>query len=101
MGAIKGTLPPNAGKGRGKGNTNKINKELKDLIRGALDDAGGQKYLTRQANENPVAFMTLLGKIVPKDINNNVTGLIAHKVVFETIAGVKPGNTDTIDRTTD
>lgn len=55
--------------GRKKGTPNKVNKELKELIRGALDAAGGQAYLQKQAEENPAAFMTLLGKIIPKDVN--------------------------------
>jgi hypothetical protein len=62
--------PENAG--RKKGSVNKINKEVKDMIRGALDDAGGQKYLAAQAIENPKAFLTLLGRILPKNIEANI-----------------------------
>ena len=58
----------NAGKGRQKGIQNKVTKELKDMILGALDDAGGQGYLARQADENPSAFMALVGKCLPKNI---------------------------------
>ena len=56
--------------GRQKGVTNKINKELKEMILGALSDNGGQAYLARQAEENPNAFMTLLGKVLPMTISN-------------------------------
>jgi len=52
-----------------KGKPNKVTAELKDMIRGALDDAGGQEYLALQAMENPSAFMGLIGKILPKDVN--------------------------------
>ncbi|MGZ5031238.1 MAG: hypothetical protein ACXV8I_11675 [Methylobacter sp.] len=52
-----------------KGIPNKVTKELKEMILGALDDAGGQKYLAAQAIENPSAFMTLIGKVLPKDVN--------------------------------
>ena len=62
--------------GRVKGTPNKANAEIKDMIRGALDDAGGRAYLTQQALDNPVAFMGLLGKILPKDINANVTASV-------------------------
>lgn len=55
--------------GRSKGTPNKATKEIKDMITGALTSVGGQKYLERQAEENPVAFMGLLGKILPKDLN--------------------------------
>lgn len=53
------------GGGSRKGVPNKLTKALKDMILGALDDAGGQAYLARQAEENPPAFMTLVGKVLP------------------------------------
>jgi hypothetical protein len=37
-----------------------MNRTLREMILGALDDAGGQAYLAEQARENPVAFMALL-----------------------------------------
>jgi hypothetical protein len=64
-GRPKGT--PKTG-GRAAGVPNKVNKELKDMIAGALDKAGGEDYLYRQALENPNAFLTLVGKILPKDV---------------------------------
>lgn len=51
--------------GRKKGTPNKLNATVKEMILGALDKAGGQKWLEKQATENPVAFMTLLGKVLP------------------------------------
>lgn len=40
------------------------------MILGALDEAGGQAYLVRQAKKkNPTAFLMLVGKIIPKDLN--------------------------------
>lgn len=44
------------------------------MIRSALDAAGGEKYLIRQAKDNPVAFLTLVGKLLPKDINADIKG---------------------------
>jgi hypothetical protein len=69
-------LPPNAGKGRPKGSTNKATKEIKDMILGALERAGGETYLVTQADENPVAFMGLIGKVIPRDVKAEVTGAI-------------------------
>ena len=59
--------------GRPKGVPNKINIEIRDMIRQALDAAGGVSYLTRQASANPVAFMGLVGRCMPSNITNNVT----------------------------
>jgi len=55
----------NAGKGRKKGVPNKITADLRAMILGALDSAGGQDYLVQQARDTPGAFMTLLGKVLP------------------------------------
>lgn len=55
--------------GRVAGTPNKATVELKAMIRNALDAVGGEEYLKRQAKENPVAFMSLLKAILPKDVN--------------------------------
>jgi len=57
------------GGGSRKGVPNVVTKELKDMIRNALDKAGGEQYLYQQAIDNPTAFLTLIGKILPKDVN--------------------------------
>lgn len=56
------------GKGRKPGVPNKFTRELKDMILGALAENGGQAYLAEQARENPNAFMTLLGKVLPMTV---------------------------------
>jgi hypothetical protein len=61
----------NAGKGRKKGIPNKVTAQLKDMILGALDDAGGQAYLTEQAKACPAAFMALLGKVLPLQVTGS------------------------------
>jgi hypothetical protein len=40
MPAPKGIRPPNAGKDRPKGATNTVTRSLREMILGALDDAG-------------------------------------------------------------
>lgn len=59
----------NAGKGRKKGVPNKTTGLLKDMILGALDKAGGIDYLLVQSQENPVAFLTLVGKVLPMQVH--------------------------------
>lgn len=67
MAAPKGTKPPG---GSRKGIPNKATADIKAMILGALDaqQGGGKAYLQRQAIENPVAFMGLVGKLLPKDV---------------------------------
>lgn len=55
--------------GRPKGSTGHIGKQIAEMVSTALKDAGGADYLRRQADENPAAFMTLVGRLMPKDIN--------------------------------
>lgn len=70
---IVGKNRGNAGRGRPKGSLNKVNASLKDMILGALKDAGGKSWLARQAQENPVAFMALLAKMLPLELKQEAT----------------------------
>ena len=65
---ILGENRGNAGKGRPKGSRNKLNVSLKEMILGALSDAGGKNWLAQQARENPAAFMALLAKLLPLEL---------------------------------
>lgn len=58
--------PPGAG--RKKGSTNKVTGELKEMILQALDNKGGVKYLEAQADANPTAFLSLVGKVLPMTV---------------------------------
>jgi hypothetical protein len=60
----------NAGKGRPKGAKNRATKELKEMILGALDAAGGVDYLEERAKDprTASAFLTLVGKVLPMTI---------------------------------
>lgn len=55
--------------GRRKGSPNKVTGDVKAMIEGALAAAGGQAYLTKQAEESPAAFMKLVGMLLPKDMH--------------------------------
>lgn len=59
----------NAGKGRPKGSTNKTTTEVKEMILEALQKAGGIDYLVTQAKDKPAAFLTLVGKVMPLQVN--------------------------------
>ena len=65
--------------GRQKGSTNKLTSNLKDMIVNALSDVGGVEYLKKQAKENPTAFLTLVGKIIPLTLGAEGKGEIKIK----------------------
>ena len=50
---------------------NRVPKALKEMILGALDKAGGEQYLSQQAEENPTAFLTLIGKVLPLQVQGD------------------------------
>lgn len=71
MAEVGETSPKKRFGGRQKGTPNKVTGDLRSMVLGALKDAGGQKYLAVQARENPNAFLSLLGRCLPKDLTNS------------------------------
>lgn len=55
---------------QGKRGPNKTTVQLKEMILGALDEAGGIDYLVRKANDprTAAAFLSLIGKVLPMTI---------------------------------
>ncbi|WP_051018445.1 hypothetical protein [Bartonella tamiae] len=79
--------------GRPKGAPNKTTKLLKDAILKAAERTGNKigddgltSYLEQQAVDNPVAFMSLLGKVLPMQ----VTGADGGAIQIERIELVAP-----------
>ena len=70
--------------GRKRGTPNKSTTELKDAILAAAESANEEGlvgYLTWLAKEEPASFSSLLGKLLPKDVNVEVDGELAVKIV--------------------
>lgn len=63
-----GAKPGERRGGRKKGTPNKLTGDVKSMILHALDGVGGAAYLQAQAKENPTAFLTLLGKVLPLQV---------------------------------
>lgn len=59
------------GAGRPKGSGNVIGTQLREMILQALEEKGGVDYLAEQAEKNPGAFLTLIGKILPTTITGD------------------------------
>lgn len=56
--------------GRPKGSKNKVPGQIKEMVIMALGNVGGVAYLEEQAKANPNAFMTLVGKVIPLQVNH-------------------------------
>ena len=56
------------GSGRKAGTPNKLSGQVKEMVLKALDQAGGVEYLLEQSKNNPTAFLTLVGKIIPHEV---------------------------------
>lgn len=70
-----------AGPGRPKGVPNKQTAAIKDMIVQALDKAGGVDYLIGQSKENPTAFLTLVGKVLPMQVSGDPDNPLITEVV--------------------
>lgn len=74
--------PPNAGKGRVRGVPNKTTAVLKDAILKAAEGVGDEDhdgqgtvgYMKHLARTEPVAFATLLGKVLPLQVTGDGGG---------------------------
>lgn len=67
--------------GRKAGTPNKTTRALKDLVLQALDESGGVDYLKARAIDNPTAFLTLVGKVLPLQVSGEGGGPM--KLVIE------------------
>ena len=80
------------GGGRAPGIPNKLGASIKQMVERALHKAGGVEYLTEQARANPVAFLGLVGKVLPMQLQSSDADgnplhlhLIAARVVSDEI----------------
>lgn len=74
--------PPNAGKGRPKGASNKTTKAIKDAIIEAFEKAGGVDYLVTLAKDDPRTFCALVGKVIPLQVEGTGAG---GEIIFKTV----------------
>jgi hypothetical protein len=67
----RGSKPGERRGGRTKGTPNKMTRTIKAAIEEAFVKVGGADYLARMADEQPAAFMTLLGKVLPTQMEHS------------------------------
>lgn len=69
--------------GRQKGTPNKQTAAIKDMIIQALDKSGGVEYLVGQAESNPTAFMGLIGRVLPLQMDHDVSKRLAKALAWK------------------
>jgi hypothetical protein len=73
--------------GRQPGSLNKLNRDIKEMIVGALEDVGGRAYLRDCAISHPVAFLGLVGKVLPLQIASQDGSAIGFDFQWASAAG--------------
>lgn len=73
--------------GRTKGTPNKLTADVKAMVLEALDKAGGVGYLLTQAQSNPNAFLTLVGKVLPMTVAGDPNAPLQAVTRIELVAG--------------
>ena len=69
------------GAGRKPGVANKITGDLKAMILDALGRAGGVEYLCGVARNDPKAFCSLLGRVLPMTVVGDATRPVTIQIV--------------------
>lgn len=83
----RGSKPGEKRGGRAKGVPNKLTRTIKQAIENAFNTVGGADYLVDMATKQPVAFMTLLGKIIPTQLeHSNPDGTLKAPTVIRIVA---------------
>lgn len=88
IGKVSSKSRANLTGGSRKGVPNKVTAELKDMIREALDEAGGVAYLLERARDpkTSAAFMSLVGKTLPMTVKGpGEGGEFFQKIVVEVV----------------
>mgnify|MGYP000700515989 CR=1 FL=1 len=80
-----GAAAMGAGPGRPKGSLNKTSRQIKEMVVGALEGAGGQAYLTRCAKDPKLAgaFLALVGKVLPLQVTGANGADMAMRLTIE------------------
>lgn len=75
--------------GKPKGATNKMTRELKEMILQALDGAGGVSYLIEKAETHPAPFLALVGKVLPMTVAGDPENPLKASITVEFVSPQK------------
>jgi hypothetical protein len=69
------------GAGRKRGVPNKLTAHIREAVENAFSAVGGEDYLVKVAKKDPRTFCTLLGKILPTQVDAQVDQPIQYTIV--------------------
>jgi hypothetical protein len=78
------------GAGRPKGSLDKGNALIREMIVEAVANLGGVQYLETTARSHPAAFLSLLGKVMPVQVEGAGGGAIQVERTVRFVAPPKP-----------
>lgn len=65
---------------------------IRELIVRALDEVGGVEYLKTTALSHPAAFLSLIGKVMPVQLEGGTNPLsVVHRIELVPLRGNSPG----------
>jgi hypothetical protein len=67
--------------GRAKGTPNKITRDIREAVLQSFEIVGGAQYLAEQARLNPVAYLSLVGKVLPLQVTGEGGGAVSIQIV--------------------
>jgi len=69
------------GAGRKRGVPNKLTAHIREAVENAFVEVGGENYLVKIAKEDPRIFCTLLGKILPTQVEAKAEEPITYQFI--------------------
>ncbi len=68
------------GSGRKVGTSNKGIMAVREMVKQALETVGGVQYLMDRAYDQPVAFMALIGRLIPVMLTGDASAPVIAKI---------------------
>ena len=69
------------GAGRKRGVPNKLTAHVREAVQNAFLEVGGENYLVKVAKEDPRTFCTLLGKLLPTQVEAKAEEPITYQFI--------------------
>lgn len=66
--------PPSAGRGRKKGELNKVTRSVKEALTAAFEELGGVPSLVKWGQTKPSEFYGIWARLIPSEVRAEISG---------------------------